>query len=136
MKNIEITDILESANIRPTPARILVLRAIMESDRPLSSLEIEKVLDTVDRSSITRTLSLFVEVGIVKDFADGSGSRRYELHIIDNNNYPIPHAHFHCRKCGETTCLKDILITNFDLPDNFVVESSTFVISGLCPKCK
>ena len=50
----EIESRLQKAGIRPTAVRILIMDALGKLDRPISSLELEMRLDTVDRSSISQ----------------------------------------------------------------------------------
>jgi Fur family ferric uptake transcriptional regulator len=57
--------LLKSRSIRPTPVRILVLRALQEQDCAVSLMALEAELKTVDRSSIFRTLNLFLEQHLV-----------------------------------------------------------------------
>lgn len=132
-----INSLLERGGIRPSPARILTLRALIEAQRPLSALEIEETLGTVDRSSITRTLTAFADAHLVHLISDGSGSMKYEICDQCGKHGPHAdrHAHFHCRICGQTTCLTDLGISLPELPDGYMVENATFVIGGLCPRC-
>ncbi|MDE5552627.1 MAG: transcriptional repressor [Muribaculaceae bacterium] len=141
-----ITDILERAGIRPTPVRQLILKTLLDGPRPLSSLEIERNLETVDRSSITRTLILFVDRGVVHSFEDGSGSMKYEAcrdkhhadhspaHSSDSLHTDL-HPHFHCTKCGITICLDYLSIPDIPLPAGFDGQSRTLIVKGLCDKC-
>lgn len=61
--HIDLVERLESHGVRPTAVRLLVLATICSSSHPLSSLEIETLLETVDRSTVTRSLALFSEKG-------------------------------------------------------------------------
>lgn len=139
-----ITNLLTICGVRPSPIRQLVLKALIDTGRPMSSLEIEKALQTVDRSSITRTLVLLVDKDIVHSFEDGSGSMKYEVrarNILDpespiNNELFDLHPHFHCIKCGATICLPNINIPLIPLPDGYIGHSSTMIVKGLCKKCR
>ena len=135
-ENVNITNMLVHAGIKPTPVRLLVLKTLMSSARPMSSQEIESELETVDRSSITRALALFTEEHLLHVIADGSDSTKYEIcHDADHSEHKDEHAHFHCRHCGETICLTSSSINIPPLPDGYCPESVSFVITGLCPKC-
>lgn len=127
---------LEGAGMRPSPVRLLVARAIESAGRPVSSLEIEQALETVDRSSITRTLVLFSSKGFVHSVDDGSGSVKYELcrHCGEEHDRDL-HPHFHCLECGATYCLEHTPMPHIELPCGFESRSANFVIKGLCPKC-
>lgn len=133
----KITDLLREAGIRPSANRIMVMQVLSSALRPISSLEIETALDTVDHSSISRTLSAFVEAHLVHQIADGSGSMKYELCRSRHcERHDDQHIHFHCRNCGVTVCLPDSEITPVNLPEGFQAENYSYVITGLCAKCQ
>ena len=136
-KVLNVETILKNSNVRPSPARILVLKILLESSRPLSALEIENQLETLDRSSITRTLPVLLEAHLIHQLSDGSGSMKYEAckDVKFSDKHNDEHAHFHCVKCGETTCLNDMEIKIPQRPEGYVVENISFIISGHCPKC-
>ena len=136
MKDNDLVDKLAAHNIRPTAVRLLIAKTIKSSDNPLSSLEIEKILDTVDRSTITRSISLFHEKGILHAIDDGSGSTRFEWCNTDDEIEDSDlHVHFHCNKCGKTLCLHSIPIPEIKLPDGFSPESTNFTVTGICNDC-
>lgn len=128
---------LADAGIRISPARVLTLRTLLAASRPLSAQEIEDALETLDRSSITRTLQTFCDAHLLHQISDGSGSMRYEVcrDIGHSRAHSDQHAHFHCRSCGETVCLTDLEIRLPGLPEGYKAENTTYVITGLCPKC-
>lgn len=128
---------MSEAGLRPSPVRILVARAIAGAGRPVSSLELERALETVDRSSITRTLVLFSSKGLVHSVDDGSGSVKYELcrHFGEEHDADL-HPHFHCLSCGRTFCLDSEPIPPVALPEGFEASSANYVIKGLCPSCR
>lgn len=122
--------------IRPTPVRLLVAKVLSESKGPLSSLQIETELDTVDRSSITRTLALFTSSRLVHLIEDGTGSAKYEIcPSACGHSSGDEHVHFHCRKCGRTICLSTTAIPPVRLPDGYTAEDARYLITGLCPAC-
>lgn len=121
--------------VRPTAVRIMIGRLLESTDHPLSSLDIEMALDTVDRSTITRTIALFNEKGLIHTIEDGSGAAKYEICISDHTHKSDMHLHFHCRKCGMTTCLHSIPIPEISLPEGFVAESANFTLTGICDRC-
>lgn len=135
-------ELLIRAGIRPSPIRVMVLRCMADAPGPLSSLEMESRLDTVDRSSITRTLTLFAGCNMIHTVDDGSGAAKYELcrapghtghgHGTDDDLHP----HFHCIGCGTTYCLDDTGIPEIPLPEGFVAATANYVIKGYCPRCR
>ncbi len=129
--------LLELHGIRPTPNRILVARALDGATRPIALADLEKTLDTVDRSAIFRVLNLFRSADMVHVINDGSGSTKYELcrsprHELSEAHL---HAHFHCSRCGATECLTSTPVPGVTLPEGYTAEDINFVITGLCPRC-
>ena len=59
--NSLFVNLLEERDIKPTAIRILVLKAMLEFDRAFSLSDFESQLDTVDMSTISRTIHLFHE---------------------------------------------------------------------------
>ena len=127
---------LLDCGIRPTPVRLLVAKVLSEAKGPLSSLQIETELDTVDRSSITRTLSLFTSSRLVHLIEDGTGSAKYEIcPSACGHSSGDEHVHFHCRKCGRTICLSATSVPSVQLPAGYTAEDARYLITGLCPAC-
>lgn len=134
MKQIEA--ILSHNGISPTPVRMLVYRCILEAASPVSLSDIETSLDTVDKSTISRTLSTFRNRHLIHALNDGSGSVKYEAcKSPGTHNHDDVHVHFHCNECGDTICLHQIPVPAVDLPDGYVAEETNYVISGKCHKC-
>lgn len=132
-----IEEAIESAGIRPSPVRNLVYRTLMDSGRPVSGQDIELALESVDRSSITRTLAIFAGKGLVHTVDDGSGAMKYELcrSCGQHDRHNDTHPHFHCTRCGHTFCFEDMEIPPVPLPKGFTANSSNYVIKGICPEC-
>ena len=52
---------LEKREIKPTAMRLLILKAMTRFTRAFSLLDLETELDTVDKSTIFRTINLFLD---------------------------------------------------------------------------
>ena len=130
-------EILDNANIKPTPNRILVTRSLLAAESPLSLLELEKDLQTLDRSSISRVLALLLEHGAVHAMEDGRGITKYEIcHGEHHCSVSDMHAHFYCERCNRVFCFEDINAPDINIPDAFQVRSVNFMIKGICPDCR
>ena len=79
MTEMREEQLLQAAGIKPTAARILIIRNLDAADHPLSMAEIGDALETVDKSVISRTLALFRTARLIHIIQDGSDSVRYEL---------------------------------------------------------
>ena len=71
-------------DIRPTAIRVLVLRTLLEMKQAMSVSDLEAQLDTVDKSTIFRTLTLFLSHHLIHGVDDGSGCLLYTSDAADD----------------------------------------------------
>ena len=137
MNSQDMISRLESKGIRPTANRILVMKTLMGEQNPQSLSNLERMMVSMDKSSIFRTLTLFLEHDVVHAFEDGRGVLCYELceekGACDHHD---GHIHFYCESCQRSFCMEDIHIPSFELPEGFYPHSISFVIKGECPDCR
>lgn len=137
MNSQNIISRLESKGIRPTANRILVMKTLMGEQNPQSLSNLERKMVSMDKSSIFRTLTLFLEHDVVHAFEDGRGVLCYELceekGACDHHD---GHIHFYCESCQRSFCMEDIHIPSFELPEGFYPHSISFVLKGECPDCR
>lgn len=127
---------LELREIKPTAIRLLVLKAMMEFDRAFSLADLEEILDTVDKSTIFRTINLFHEHHLIHSIDVGSGSIKYSVCRPDCMcSLKDLHVHFYCTTCHKTFCMENLSIPNVQLPPKFLLNSVNFVLKGLCDSC-
>ena len=133
----EIEDFLKSKGITPTPVRMLVYRCLLDSEVPMSLSDLEIELESVDKSTISRTLSLLKENHLLHSFNDGSGSVKYEIcRSGDHGHKDDTHVHFRCNSCGRTICLTSVKIPEVTLPEGFLVLDTNYIITGVCNECR
>lgn len=136
MNTHDITEKLTNKGIRPTANRILVYDTIAKQSTPQSLKDLERLMLSMDRSSIFRVLTLFQEHDVVHTFEDGRGVLNYELCEEDGEcDHHDGHIHFYCESCGRSFCMEDIEVPEFTLPTGFTTTSTSFVIKGECPQC-
>lgn len=137
MNSQDMISRLESKGIRPTANRILVMKTLMGEQNPQSLSNLERKMVSMDKSSIFRTLTLFLEHDVVHAFEDGRGVLCYELceekGACDHHD---GHIHFYCESCQRSFCMEDVHIPSFELPEGFYPHSISFVIKGECPDCR
>lgn len=135
---MDAAEILEEAGIKPTANRILVMRSLLNASSPMSLIELETELETLDRSSIQRVLSILSGRGVVHVMEDGRGISKYEVcHSSDHHNHDDDHhAHFYCEKCNKVYCLEDVMIPHIPVPEGFEVRGANFMLKGICPNCR
>ena len=128
---------LEAKGIKPTANRILVLKTLVKENAPLSLSDLERRMISMNKSSIFRTLTLFLEHDVVHAFEDGRGVLNYELCEEDGKcDHHDGHIHFYCESCQRSFCMEDIHIPSLELPAGFYPHSVSFVIKGECPECR
>lgn len=127
--------LLSQHGIKPTPNRLLVARELSSAGRPLSLMELEGRLETVDKSSIFRTLSLFRDAHLVHVLEDSGDGVRYELCHASGEHDDDLHVHFHCTRCHKTYCLHDVPVPPVAIPEGYQQESNSYLIHGICPDC-
>lgn len=137
MNSQDMISRLESKGIRPTANRILVMKTLMGEQNPQSLSNLERKMVSMDKSSIFRTLTLFLEHDVVHAFEDGRGVLCYEL-CEEKGACDLHdgHIHFYCESCQRSFCMEDIHIPSFELPEGFYPHSISFVIKGECPDCR
>lgn len=136
MDQEQLTARLAARDIRPTALRLLILRAMTECESAFSLADLEDRLDTVDRSTLFRTLTLFLAHHLVHGIDDGSGSLKYALCSDDCLcGIDDQHTHFYCTRCRRTCCLRGVAVPRVGLPAGFSAETINFVIKGICASC-
>ena len=132
MRTVE--DILTEAEIQLTAIRILIYKEIVNFDGVFTLADIEQRILTLDKSTIFRTLSLFLKKNLLHEVDDGSGSKKYCLCQCGSKNHKS-HVHFTCLSCHKTYCIKDISIQQVTLPVSYQVTDINYVLKGICPNC-
>lgn len=130
-------NILKLHNIKKTPARLAIIEAIGEEKRPLSELEIKTHMgETYDRITFYRNMHTLASSGIVHKIVVNNTVVKYGLNCCDSGHvHRNEHAHFYCESCDDVTCMNEIKIPSFVLPEGFALADSDIIIKGKCKKC-
>ena len=127
---------LEKKGVRATAVRLLVFRAMIEASEAVSLLDLENKLVTVDKSTIFRTLHLFLIHRVVHAIEDGSGSLKYEICSGEEScSIDDMHTHFYCEVCHRTFCFSSIHIPVIELRNGFHMNSINYMVKGICSEC-
>jgi len=127
---------LEKKKVKPTALRLLILRTMMNSPFAVSLTDLSEMLVTVDKSTIFRTLTLFLGQHVIHAIEDGSGSLKYEVCSSECNcTVNDMHTHFYCERCHRTFCFKNIQIPVIPLPEGFTMQSINYMVKGICSNC-
>ncbi|MBD5356352.1 MAG: transcriptional repressor [Bacteroides sp.] len=135
MKDIET--IIEQAGVKPTSNRILVMRELIKSPRPLSLGDLDACLETLEKSSILRALTIFLQHHLIHDIEDGRGVIKYEPCSRHEEGKDMDmHVHFYCEKCQQLTCFEDVGVPPISLPDEYLTHAINYMVKGICPQCR
>lgn len=137
MSNPDTVEIMEKHGVRPTAIRILIYKAMQEFHDTFSLADLEISLETVDKSTIFRTLETFTASHLVHETEDGRGAKKYCVCHNDHDCSPDEmHCHFYCESCHKTFCLDTIHIPPVTCPDGYELHEIEYLIKGLCPDCR
>lgn len=129
-------DKLNQRGIKPTAMRLLILKSMTQFERAFCLLDLETYLDTVDKSTLSRTITLFLKHHLIHCIDDGSGSLKYAVCSSECNcDINDLHVHFYCTNCHKTFCLRNIHVPTVSLPQHFTLQSINYVMKGLCDHC-
>jgi len=129
--------LLEEHGIKATANRLMIARALHDANRPLTMMELEAGLETIDKSNIFRALQVFKDAHLVHALEDTGEGIRYELcHSHSNDTDDDLHVHFFCERCHRTLCLEDVHIPEVTVPEGYSVQSASYLLRGICPECK
>ena len=137
-KEMHLEELLRNHDIRHTDGRMAILLHFDRMGHALSQPDLEKALgDQYDRVTIYRTLTLYLEKGILHKVLDDSGAMKYALcpdtcHAHDHRH---EHVHFKCMVCGNTSCIEDIEVPVISLPKGYVLSEANLLLSGTCREC-
>lgn len=135
---LEYEEIIRKAGHRVTPQRILILDSLCEIGRHTSLGEIYARVHAADpaadRSTLYRTLKLFVDLGLIVAADTGTGETYYEI------AKPRPHHHLVCRRCGKEQEIEHAIMQGmFDQvyqAFGFRADTDHLVLFGICADCQ
>jgi Fe2+ or Zn2+ uptake regulation protein len=134
----QLRESLSNTGHRLTGPRLAVWSVIAGRGTHLTAEEIaqEVRLDdpTINLSSVYRSLSLFADLGLVRESSlDSGGPAHWEL------AHPDEQFHMRCRSCGKVEHhhgdLVDRVTTHLSGEHGFIVEHVDLLVTGLCSDC-
>ncbi len=143
-------EIIINAGLRPTKARLAVLKTIAEANSALSHPEILERLagqSEFDRVTIYRVLDWLNENALIHKISGENRAWKFQLSqpkflvtekksasTLKQNAHQ--HAHLHCANCGKISCLHE-LAPHFpkEILKQFQVTQIEINLKGLCADC-
>lgn len=136
----QVDQLLTHGSLRRTQTRTDILHIFLEQGVALSEPELEKAMQgRCDRVTIYRTLSTFVEKGIVHKVLDDTGAMKYALcapGCHETHDHRHDHVHFKCEECGKTSCVDEVPIPPVHLPQGYALKGVNMLLQGTCPDCQ
>jgi Fur family ferric uptake transcriptional regulator len=132
----KIDNLLDSAKLKKTLPRRMVLEVLLNAVKPQTADEIVSAIGKAgpNRVTVYRTLENLVAVGLVHKAFVGERSQHYEL--ADKCSEHQCHPHFVCTGCGRTSCMHDMSVSMAtNTPVGFIIQRQQIRLEGLCPKC-
>lgn len=135
MESLE--QLLQEHGVKPTANRLLIAKALQEAPGPMTMMELEAELETIDKSNVFRALTAFREAHLVHVLEDTGEGIRYELcHSHGEDHDEDLHVHFYCTRCHRTYCLENLPIPAVEVSEGYLWESANYLIKGICPACR
>ena len=131
---MNVEHLMAEHGVKVTANRLLIARALEQAGRPLSMMELEERLESIDKSNVFRTLVAFKDAHLVH-VLEGDPVR-YELcHSHHEGHDDDLHVHFYCVKCHKTYCLEEIPVPPVYVPEGYQVQEESYLLKGICPQC-
>lgn len=128
---------LRARGQRVTPQRLVIARAIGESNRHLTAEvifeEVSERLPGLSLPTVYATLELLEELSVVRRVATESGTVVYDSRAET-------HDHLVCRRCGriadvETPLDRSSVLQRAAQAEGFVPDEAQVIVRGLCADC-
>lgn len=131
----QLGDILQTSGYRLTQPRTAVFTFLEQSSGPMTISAIARHCSNIDRTSVYRTIELFLKLHIIVTVPRG-WKHAYEL----AEPFHPHHHHFQCTRCKKSTTLQSTVVEKMinELAQDLQATptSHTFEIHGLCRDCR
>lgn len=132
-----MVDRCRSAGMNLTPQRVVIYRALLESeDHPSPEALRDRVKDAlpaVSLATIYKTLDVLVELGLATEVAVTGNTKRYDGNMG-------AHHHLVCTACGLIEDFEDASLSALAMPKaglrGFQPQSYSMHVHGLCSSCR
>lgn len=130
-----IESFLSEQSYRVTKVRLHVFSRLQQASQPLSTSQLVEQSSQINKTSVYRTIEIFLALGIITSIPHG-WKQRYEL----SEPFKPHHHHLHCTRCGQLSAIHsaqlESLIKDISDEQDFIATRHHFEISGLCNDCQ
>ncbi len=133
----DVSQLLREHGLQVTAQRLAIMRAV--SSRPHATADqliddVRGVIGSISRQAVYDTLSVLVEVSLLRRIQPAKSAARYEDRVGDN------HHHLICRGCGtmfDIDCaLGEAPCLVADDDHDFEIDEAEVIFWGRCPTCQ
>ena len=129
---------LRGVSLKATSVRVAMLRFLESTNKPIDVNSIIEYLQKndvdADPATVFRSINLFTQRGLLKQFQFKEGKQRYELASRPD------HHHLICENCGSIEDISDCNIGNLEkeieTKKGFLVKYHALEFFGLCKNCQ
>lgn len=132
-----VRQILRTAGLRSTPARIAVMSSLRKATRPQTHAELSDQLVPLgfDKATVFRNLTDLTDAELVSRTELGDHVWRFE--IRDPKHDRSSHPHFVCVECGTVSCLDGIAVPDEKIRRSHNIARVTeILVKGHCVTCE
>lgn len=116
--------------------RLYMLKAFLEHSGGLDyNYFLTQQYYPLDRTTIFRTLNLFVIKKVIYRIPAPDGAARYLLQPDTAKPSIVDHVSFICSQCRNVVPLDTLAPPKIKLPGGFLFQSMEILINGLCKSC-
>jgi len=134
---MRVGHMLEEAGLKPTRQRVVIVRALERSGRPVTAQALHARLGRSGNgpglATIYRTLQALEQAGYARTFPAGDSELSYKL--CD----PGHHHHLICERCGLVveipSCEVEEWASEVARRRGFTLSAHQADVFGLCPRC-
>lgn len=134
MQNYHLMTLKENS-IKVTPQRLTIL-GLLEQHGHLSIKElfskIKPNFPSISLATIYKNINFLMEKSLLKEIKLTDLEARYEI-------TKAPHAHLVCKRCGkieDVTFDIESMVKDFEKKCDFVIESNSVELTGICKDCQ
>lgn len=118
-----------------TVAKSAIQALLSKATVALSHAEIQLAINNIcDRVTIYRVLDRLIQEQLVHKVINIDGIIKYASCNTCTSKHLHNHIHFSCIICYEVTCITSV-IPKYSIPKAYIVNTTNFTLSGICPQC-
>ncbi len=130
-----LTRRLQALNHRITPARVVVIAAVLAQSGHFSVDDILRIAHNVGRATVFRTMRLLTDLDILCRVLLEDGSLHYRVSLRDDH-----HHHLVCVSCGNVRDLEDCavgdLVRDLTAATDYDIQGHWLEFYGRCASCR